>query len=246
MRRLIHDNAQILVAVKLEPVNDSESAAQRRREQSGPRCGADQGEFGQRHLDAPRPGSLSDDDVDVEILHGRIEDLLDGRVQPVDFIDEQNVVRLEICEIGGQISPFFYDRTAGRAYADLHFVGNDGRQRCFAQSRRAVEQHVVERFLSFDRGLDADLDVVFYLLLPDVLAQSLRPKALLEGFFFRINRRIQQRWCNSCFAISVYCLNRLIAAKYCAKHLQTCVRIPPNEVPWRALFPPKREDSQDW
>jgi hypothetical protein len=39
-------------------------------------------------------GTLADDEVELEILHRRIEHLLDRRVEPMDFVDEQNVALL--------------------------------------------------------------------------------------------------------------------------------------------------------
>ncbi len=52
---------------------------------------------------------------------------------------------------------------------------------------------MVQRFLPFQRGVDADLDIILYFLLADVLAQRLRPKALLVGFFFRADYGCHQR-----------------------------------------------------
>ena len=46
-----------------------------------------------RILDAA--GALADDDVELEVLHGRIQDLLDRPRQTVDLVDEQQVAVLE-------------------------------------------------------------------------------------------------------------------------------------------------------
>ena len=44
------------------------------------------------------PGPWPIIDVELVVLHRRIEDLLDGRRQPVDFVDEQHLVLLQVGE----------------------------------------------------------------------------------------------------------------------------------------------------
>ncbi len=46
---------------------------------------------GSSQPDGARARTLADDDVDLEVLHGRVEDLLDGAVEPVYLVDEQHV-----------------------------------------------------------------------------------------------------------------------------------------------------------
>ena len=41
---------------------------------------------------------LPDDDVELEVLHRRIEHLLDDAVQAVDLVDEEHVAALEVGE----------------------------------------------------------------------------------------------------------------------------------------------------
>ena len=71
-------------------MDDAEARAQRRRQQSGPRRRADQRERLQRHLDRSRAGPLADDDVELEVLHRRIEDFLDRRRHAVNLVDEEH------------------------------------------------------------------------------------------------------------------------------------------------------------
>jgi hypothetical protein len=53
----------------------------------------DQGEAGQVQAQAARPRPLPSTDVDLEVLHGRVEDLLDGPGEAVDLVHEQDVAR---------------------------------------------------------------------------------------------------------------------------------------------------------
>jgi hypothetical protein len=53
-----------------------------------------------RQVDPHRPGrrSLADHDVDREILHRRVENLLDDPVQAVDLVDEEDVAGLQVSQ----------------------------------------------------------------------------------------------------------------------------------------------------
>ena len=97
-------------------------------------------------LDRAGAGALADNDVELIILHGRIQHLLYDPVQTMDLVDEQNIPVLEIREDGGQITGAFENR-AGRGL-DFHtkLVSDDVRKRGLTETRRSAEQHVIERF----------------------------------------------------------------------------------------------------
>ena len=86
----------------------------------------------------------------------------------MDLIHEQDVVLRQIGEQGGQIAGLFNGRTGGDADVDPHLVGDDVGQGGLAQTRRAVEQHVVQGLIAHLGGLDKDLQVALGLLLADV------------------------------------------------------------------------------
>ncbi len=69
----------------------------------GPRRRADQREGRQVHLDRPRHRALADHDVEPEVLHRGIEDLLDRGREAVDLVDEEDVLRLEVREEAREI-----------------------------------------------------------------------------------------------------------------------------------------------
>jgi hypothetical protein len=50
------------------------------------------------------PTGLAHQDVELEVLHGRVEDFLDDVVEPVDFVDEQDVARFEVGQDGGEVA----------------------------------------------------------------------------------------------------------------------------------------------
>ncbi len=100
-----------------------------------------------RQVDLHRPGRrpLADDQVELKILHRRVEDFLDGRIEPVDLVDEQNIAVFEIGQKGCEIPGLGDHRAGSRAEIDAQFLGHDLRQRGLAEPRRSDEQHVVQR-----------------------------------------------------------------------------------------------------
>ena len=121
-------------------------------------------------------GTFADDEIELEILHRRIENFLDRRVEPVNLVDEQDVARLEIGKQRRKVAGFCDHRTGCGAEVHAQFARDDLRQRGLAEARRADEQHVVERFLARARRLDEHAQVRARLFLADEVRQSLRPQ----------------------------------------------------------------------
>ncbi len=55
-------------------------------------------------------GTLADDQVELEILHRGIKNLLHGRRQPMDLVDEEDISLLEVGEHGGEVTGAFQNR----------------------------------------------------------------------------------------------------------------------------------------
>ena len=66
---------------------------------------------------AARRRPLADDEVELEILHRRIQHFLDGRLQAVDFVDEQHVARLQVGQDRGEVAGALDHRPGGGAEA---------------------------------------------------------------------------------------------------------------------------------
>ncbi len=132
----------------------------------------DQGEFGKIDPHRARRRPFADDQVELEILHRRIEDFLDRRVEPVDLVDEQHVALFEIGQQRRQIARLGDHRAGGGAKADAELARDDLRQRRLAQPRRADEQHVVERRLALLRRLDEHLEIGPRRRLPDEFGKA--------------------------------------------------------------------------
>ena len=117
-------------------------------------------------------GPFADDEVELEILHRRIEDFLDRRIQPVDLVDEEHVARFEIGEERGQVAGLGDHRARGGAEVDAELARDDVRKRGLAEAGRADEQHVVERFAPRPRRRDEHAEIVARLLLADEIRQA--------------------------------------------------------------------------
>ena len=123
---------------------------------------------------------LADDDVQAEILHGRIHDLLDRGLEAVDLIDEQDLLGLEVGQDGRQVPGPLDDRTGRGLDADAQLLGQEIGQARLAQSRRTVEQDVVEVLVALLGRLDEDLEVGLDRVLADEFVEAARPEAVLE------------------------------------------------------------------
>ena len=117
---------------------------------------ADERERRQRQADARRRRALADDDVELEVLHRRVEDLLDGPRQAVDLVDEQDVALLELGEDRGQVAGPLERRARRDVQRHAHLGGGDAGQRGLAEPGRAGEQQVVDGLAAPPGRLDDD------------------------------------------------------------------------------------------
>jgi hypothetical protein len=124
-------------------VDDAKTGPEGRRQEADPGRRPDERETGELQANRPGVGTLGQDDVHPEILQGRVEDLLTGRVQAVDLVDEQDVAGLQVRQDGHEVTGPFDGRTGRDLDLDAHFVGQDVRQSRFAQTRRTVQEDVV-------------------------------------------------------------------------------------------------------
>ena len=158
-----------------------------KRERSGaeskPRARGRADERERPHLDGmgARRRPLANDDVELVVFERRVQQLFQRGLQAVHFVDEQHLPVAQVGEDCRQVALDLQRRAGGLLECDAKFVGDNVGQRRLAQTRRPIQQHVVQRFAARLRGLDGDFKIVFDLGLPDKLAQALRPQLQLEG-----------------------------------------------------------------
>ena len=95
----------------------------------------------------------------------------------MNFVNEQNIARREIRQQRSQIPGLFDRRAGGHTDARTHFVGDDACERRLAETRRAVEQHMVERLIAPSGGFNINGKVALGLFLSGIVGQQLRAQA---------------------------------------------------------------------
>src|SRR5205085_718262 len=176
LRRAFNDEPQLVSRVKIQSQQQAKARAQRPGKQSGARGGAHKSE--RLHFDGvgARRGPLPDNDIELIILQRGIQDFFQRWLQPVDLVEEQHLPALNVGEDGGEVA-LDRERRAGcllKLYPQL--VGDDAGQRGLAQSRRAIEQHVVQRLAARARRFNGHAEIFFDLRLPDEFLQQARPQ----------------------------------------------------------------------
>ena len=171
-----HDLGQILPRIEVEMLPHHEPVSQRRREQARPRRRSDERERPQRHVDRAGRDTVAERDVDPEILHRGIEELLDRDRHAMDFIDEEHRALGAIGQVGEEVLRRGERRPAGDLERGAQLLGNAGGKRRLAEARRPVEQNVAQRFAPFPRGIDGDREPFKHRPLADHLAEPLRPQ----------------------------------------------------------------------
>ena len=127
-----------------------------------------------RVFDLARRRSFADDEVELEILHRRVEHFLDRGAETMDFVDEQHVALFEIGQKCGEIAGLGDHGAGGGAEANAEFARDDLRQRGLAETGGTDEQHMIERLAALARRLDEDRQIGARLRLADEFGQQLR------------------------------------------------------------------------
>ena len=177
----LDDGSQVRLIVEVEPIGGAEAIAQRAADAARAGRGADDGEGLEAETERARRRSLPDHDVEGEVLHGRIEDLLDGPRQPVDLVDEEDVMLLQRGQDGGEIARPFDRRPGREPDVDPELAGDDGSQGRLAEPGRAVEQDVIGGFSPAPGGAQQHGQARLDLSLSDVLVERVRPEGALDA-----------------------------------------------------------------
>jgi hypothetical protein len=187
-RRALDDGDEVVGVVVVEAGDEPEAVAQRAGDEPGAGGGADEREAREVEADRARGRALADHDVELEVLHRRVEHLFDRARQPVDLVDEEHVAVVEIGEDGGEIAGALERGTAGDAQADVHLGGDDARERGLAQPGRAGEEQVVGSLSATARGAEQDLEVLLQARLPHELGQLPGAERDLLRLLHRVGR----------------------------------------------------------
>ena len=182
LRLVGEDHGKLVAAIELQPHLDPEPVAKRRRQETGAGRRPDKGEGRQIDPHRARRRPLADNQVELEILHRRIENLLDGRIEPVDLVDEQHVPRAQVRQQRRQVAGPRDDRPGRRPEADAEFRRHDLRQRRLAEPRRPVEKRMVHRLAAVGGGGDEGLEIGPAAALADEFGKPQRPQRIVGAF----------------------------------------------------------------
>lgn len=127
------------------------------------------------------PPALTDDDIELEVLHGGIEDLLHHGRKTVDLVDEQHVAGLQVGEHGGQVAGTLQHRAGGGLQPHAHLGGDDVGERGLAKTGRAEHQRVIEALVTSTSGADEDFQLLTHAGLADVLGQRLGADRVIDA-----------------------------------------------------------------
>ena len=176
----LHDLGELLHRVVIEPVGDAEAVTQGPGEQARARGGTDEREARDVEPDGAGGRPLADHDVEEEVLHRGIENLLDVVVEAVNLVDEQDIAGLEVGEDGRKVTRALDGRAARGVDLGAHLVGDHRGERGLAQARGAGEDHVVKRLATALGGLDKHAQVLADALLAAVLVECLRAQGAVD------------------------------------------------------------------
>jgi len=102
----------------------------------------------------------------------------------MNFVNEKNVALSQVCQDCGKIAWALDDRPRRDFDADAHLGGDDIGQGGFAQTRRAVQEDVVQRFAARFGCVEADAQIFHNLLLADIFGQVAGSQRLLDRRIF--------------------------------------------------------------
>src|SRR4051812_565105 len=174
------DRLEVSGVVVVEPGDEAEAVAKGARDEAGAGGGADEGEVRDVEPDRARRRTFPEDDVELEVLHRRVEDLLHRPGQSVDLVDEEHVAVAELAEDGGEVAAPLEGRAGGDVEADVHLGGDDVGEARLAEAGRTGEQQVIGGLAAPAGGLEDDREVLLELRLAHEVVEPAGPQAHLR------------------------------------------------------------------
>ena len=187
------DTGEFFGLVEIETDRNAEPVAQGRREEARASGGADEREGRKIKPHGAGGGAFPDHQIERVVFHCRIEDFLHDRGQAVDLVDEEDIVRIKVCQDRGEVAGLGDDRAGSRAEADAHLAREDLREGCLAEAGGAEEEHMVERLAAPAGGIDIDFQVRLGLALADIVLERLgtqRPVQRVRRLGLRIGEGV--------------------------------------------------------
>ena len=99
----------------------------------------------------------------------------------MNFVDEQHVPRFEIGQQGRKITGALQHRAGGLPQVHAEFLGKNVRERGLAESRRSVDQDVIQRLVAAAGGRNEYLHLFANHGLSDIVRKPFGPDLVLDA-----------------------------------------------------------------
>jgi len=119
--------------------------------------GADEGEGLQLNVQRSRVDAFAEGEVDAEVFHGRVEELFDGLLHAVDFVDEEDGILFGVGEVGDEVLGGLESGAGADLEVDAEVARDAGGEGGLAEAGRAIEEDVAEGLAAFGGRLHGDL-----------------------------------------------------------------------------------------
>ena len=122
--------------------------------------------------------------IDLEILHGGVEQFLHDGGKTVDLIDEKDIGAAELGEDAQEIGALGQGGAVGHVHLGGEFVGDDMGEGGLAQAGRSVQEHVFHGLVAAAGGFGSDAQAIDHRFLANVLIEALRTQREVDQGLF--------------------------------------------------------------
>src|SRR6185503_7145180 len=173
-RRLLHHPGEFLLAVGLEPLEETEAGAKGRRELSEMGGRPHQRERLEAEAHRPGPAALAEDHVRDPVLERRVEALLAEIVQPVDLIDQDELAFPETAQERDQLIGIADVPREDLLEPRPALRGEEPRQGSLPQSLLTADEGVPQGLAPLLRGARPEEEVLDDGALADEVSEAIR------------------------------------------------------------------------
>src|SRR3989344_7536423 len=99
----------------------------------------------------------------------------------MNLINEKNVAGGKVAQNGRKVADSLDGGTGSRAHVCPECSGDEMRECCFPESRRAIEEDVLCRLPALARGGEENPQIFLHLRLSNILIPCLWPNRLVQG-----------------------------------------------------------------
>src|SRR3990172_13252307 len=101
-------------------------------------------------------------------------------MQTMNFVDEEDVTRLQIRQEGDQVAGFFDERASAGLDMDAELVGDHVGESRLAETGRSIEEKVIHGLSALASGLNGNLKLSSDFLLTDIFREAPGAEAGIE------------------------------------------------------------------